>query len=124
MSPPPPVQLTVFHEPLVLHDQIEVAFPLDTVLVSATNDTRACMDRLEQRFRHMRIFDGVTSYDDINVCAPHSPIDRFMISMFNDHDLDERYQSDYDHSIIYERVLYAYDDPKTIDLGIVIGLED
>ena len=47
-----------------------------------------------------------------------------MILMFDDHDLDERYQSDYDHSITYERVLHAYDDPKTIDLGIVIGLED
>ena len=74
MAPPPPVQLTVFHEPLVLHDQIEVACPPTTVLVSTTDDTRACMDRLEQRFLQMRIFDGVTSYDDIDVCAPHSPI--------------------------------------------------
>ena len=74
MAPPPPVQLTVFHEPLVLHDQIEVACPLATVLVLATGDTRACMDRLEQRFRQMRIFDGVTSCDDIDECAPHSPI--------------------------------------------------
>ena len=47
-----------------------------------------------------------------------------MILMFDDRDLDERYQSNYDHSIIYERVLYAYDDLETIDLGIVIGLED
>ena len=31
--------------------------------------------------------------------------------MFDDHDLDERYQSDYDHSITYERGLHAYDDP-------------
>ena len=74
VAPPPPVQLTVFHEPLVLHDQIEVACPPITVLVTATDDTCACMDRLEQRFRHMRIFDGVTGCDDIDVCAPHSPI--------------------------------------------------
>ena len=47
-----------------------------------------------------------------------------MILMFDDHDLDERYQSDYDHSITYKRVLHAYDDHETIDLGIVIGLED
>ena len=39
--------------------------------------------------------------------------------MFNDHDLDERYQSDYDHSITYERVSHAYDDPETVELGIV-----
>ena len=45
-----------------------------------------------------------------------------MILMFDDHDLDERYQSDYDHRITYERVLHAYDDLETIDLGIVIGL--
>ena len=71
MAPPSPVQLTVFHEPLVLHGQIEVAFPLTTVLVLATDDTRARMDKMEHRFRHMRIFDGVTSWDDIDVCAPH-----------------------------------------------------
>ena len=47
-----------------------------------------------------------------------------MILMFDDHDLDERYQSDYDHSITYERVLHAYDDPETVDLGTMIGLED
>ena len=47
MEPPSPVQLIVFHEPLVLHDQIKVACPPTTALVSATNDTRACMDRLE-----------------------------------------------------------------------------
>ena len=47
-----------------------------------------------------------------------------MILMFDDHDLDKRYQSNYDHSITCERFLHAYDDPKTIDLGTVIGLED
>ena len=51
VAPPPPVQLTVFHEPLVLHSQIEVACPLAIVLILATNDTHARMDRLEQRFR-------------------------------------------------------------------------
>ena len=51
VAPPPPIQLIVFHEPLVLHDQIEVAYPPATVLVSAIDDARSCMDRLEQRFR-------------------------------------------------------------------------
>ena len=74
MAPPSPIQLTVFHEPLVFHDQIEVACSVATVLVSTTDDTRAFMDRLDQRFRWMRIFDGVTSCDDIDVCAPHSSI--------------------------------------------------
>ena len=56
-----------------------------------------------------------------------------MILMFDDHDLDKRYQSDYDHSITYERVLHAYDDHERVlhayddheivDLGIMIGLE-
>ena len=44
--------------------------------------------------------------------------------MFDDHDLDDRYQFDYDHSITYERVLHPYDDPKTIKLGTVISLDD
>ena len=44
------------------------------------------------------------------------PYHGFMILMFDDHDLDERYQLDYDHSITYERVLHAYDDLETIDL--------
>ena len=74
MAPPLLVQLTFFHEPLVLHDQIEVAYSPAIVLVSATDDTRACMDRLEQLFRQIRIFDGVTSCDGIDVCEPHSPI--------------------------------------------------
>ena len=47
-----------------------------------------------------------------------------MTLMYYDHDLDERYQSDYDHSIPYERVLHHYDDPETINLGTMIGLED
>ena len=42
-----------------------------------------------------------------------------MMLMSNDHDLDERYQCNYDHNITYERVLYAYDDLKTVDHGLV-----
>ena len=52
------------------------------------------------------------------------PQHRSMILIFDDHDLDERYQSDYDHNITYERVLHAYDDPETVDLGTMIGLMD
>ena len=47
-----------------------------------------------------------------------------MILMFDDHDLDERYRSDYDHSITYERVLHAYDDHETVGLGTMIVLQD
>ena len=47
-----------------------------------------------------------------------------MILMFDDHDLVERYQFHYDHSITYERVLNTYDDHETVDLGTMIGLED
>ena len=47
-----------------------------------------------------------------------------MVLMFDGHDLDESFQSDYDHSITYERVLHAYDDHEIIDLGTVIGLKD
>ena len=46
-----------------------------------------------------------------------------MILMFDDHDLDERYRSDFDHSFTYKRVSQAYDDPETINLGLVINLE-
>ena len=66
MAPPPPVQLIVSHEPLVLHDQIEVACPPAIVLVSTTNYTRARMDRQEQLFRHIRVFDRVTNWDDFD----------------------------------------------------------
>ena len=52
------------------------------------------------------------------------PQHRSMILMFDDHDLDERYQSDFGHRFTYERVLHAYDDPETVDLGKVIGLDD
>ena len=51
-----------------------MACPLAIVLISATNDTHARMDRLEQRFLWMRIIDGVTNWDNIDVCAPYSPI--------------------------------------------------
>ena len=66
MAPLSPTQLTISHEPLVLHGQIEVARPPAIVLVSATDYTRARMDRQEQRFRQIRVFDGVTSWDDFD----------------------------------------------------------
>ena len=40
--------------------------PSAVVPISAADDTRARMDRLEQRFRHMRVLDGVTSWDDFD----------------------------------------------------------
>ena len=56
--------------------------PSATVLVSAIDDARACMDRLEQRFRHMRVFDRVTNWDVIDVCAPHSPTTQIHVMDF------------------------------------------
>ena len=47
-----------------------------------------------------------------------------MILMFGEHVLDERYHFDYGHSFTYERVLHAYDDSKTVNLGTLIGIED
>ena len=46
-----------------------------------------------------------------------------MILIFNDHDFDERYQYDSDHNFSHERVSHAYDDPETVNLGTMIGLE-
>ena len=68
MAPPPslPVQLTASHVPLVLHSQVKVTVPPIVVPISAANDTRAHMDRLEQRFRHMGVSDGVTSWEDFD----------------------------------------------------------
>ena len=51
------------------------------------------------------------------------PQQRSMILKFDDHDLNERYQSNFDHIFTYERVSHAYDDPEIVNLGIVIGLE-
>ena len=51
------------------------------------------------------------------------PQHRSMILIFDDHDLDERYQYDSDHSFTHERVSYAYDDSETVNLGTMIGLE-
>ena len=40
--------------------------PPTVVPISAADDSRECMDRLEQLFRHMRVSDGVTSWDDFD----------------------------------------------------------
>ena len=68
VAPPPPlhVQLTATHVPLVFHSQAEVTMPSAVVPISSADDTQARMDRLEQRFRHMRVSDGVTSWDDFD----------------------------------------------------------
>ena len=52
------------------------------------------------------------------------PQHKSMLWIFDDHDLDERYQFDSGHSFNYERVLHVYDDPQTVNLGTMIGLED
>ena len=68
MAPPPPspVQLTAFHVSLVLHSQAQVTMPPIVVPISVIDDTLAGMDRLEQHFRHMRVSNGVTSWDDVD----------------------------------------------------------
>ena len=66
--------MTDSYAPLELHGQTEVTSPSTIILVFAIDDPRTRMDRLEQRFRQMRIFHRVTSWDDIDICAPHSPI--------------------------------------------------
>ena len=48
-----------------------------------------------------------------------TPQHRPMMLMSDDHDLDERYQFDYGHSITNERGLHAYDNLETFELGIV-----
>ena len=40
--------------------------PSAVVPILAVDDTRARIDRLEQRFRHMRVSDRVTSWDDFD----------------------------------------------------------
>ena len=47
-----------------------------------------------------------------------------MILIFDDHNLDKGYQTNYDHSITYERILHAYNDLKIVDLGTMIDLDD
>ena len=77
--------------PLVLHGQAEVTPPLITILVFFIDDTRTRMDKLEQLFRQMRIFNGVTNWDDLMYVHLIRPYHKSMILMFDDHDLDERY---------------------------------
>ena len=50
-----------------------MTLPSTTILFFTIIDTRTRMDRLEQCFRHMRIFDGVASLDDIDVYACDAP---------------------------------------------------
>ena len=37
-----------------------------TVFDPSTDHTHACMDRLEQRIRQMKVSDGVTNWDDFD----------------------------------------------------------
>ena len=60
---------------------------MDYVPISTINDTRAHMDSLEKRFRHMRVSDGVTSCDDFDSApAIGLPLDFKMLEI-------ERYTS-------------------------------
>ncbi|RVW15703.1 Retrovirus-related Pol polyprotein from transposon 17.6 [Vitis vinifera] len=65
--PPPPLSQSVPHPtPYVLHSQID-ATPLPVVApIQASEDAHACMDKLEQMMRQMRVSDGDMSWDDFD----------------------------------------------------------
>ena len=60
---PPPIPTTPQASPYVLHGHSEVAPPV-VVLNTITDDAHACIDRLEQRMRQMRVSDGSVVWDD------------------------------------------------------------
>ena len=62
--PPPPIPSAPQASPYILHGHSEIAPP---VVAQATiiDDTHACMDRIEQRVRQLRVSDGSTVWDDL-----------------------------------------------------------
>ena len=66
--------------PLVLHDQTKITLLLVIVCAPSTDYTHACMDRLKQRVRQIRVFDGVTNWDDFdNAPGTRLPLDFKML---------------------------------------------
>ncbi|RVW76910.1 hypothetical protein CK203_051576 [Vitis vinifera] len=63
--PPPPLGLTVpWAPPYLLHGHFEVASPA-VVQTTVLGDTHACMDRIEQRIRQLRVSDISAAWDDL-----------------------------------------------------------
>ena len=64
-TPPPPLGLTVPQAPpCLLHGHSEVASPV-VVHTTVLEDTHACMDRIEQHIRQLRVSDSSTAWDDL-----------------------------------------------------------
>ena len=65
--PPPPInQFTQPPVPFVLHNQTEVAPPLAIAPTLTIDDTQARMEKLEQRMRQLRTFEGLADWDDFD----------------------------------------------------------
>ena len=65
--PPPPIsQFTPPPVPFVLHSQTEVAPPPAIVPILTPNDTQARMEKLKQRMRQLRTFEGLADWDDFD----------------------------------------------------------
>ena len=63
--PPPPLGLIVPRAPpYLLHGHSEVASPA-VVQTTVLEDTHACMDRIEQRIRQLRVSDISAAWDDL-----------------------------------------------------------
>ena len=62
---PPPLGSTVPRvPPYLLHGHSEVASPV-VVHTTVLEDTHACMDRIEQRIRQLRVSDSSAAWDDL-----------------------------------------------------------
>ena len=73
---PPPVPTVPQASPYVLHGHSEVA-PPTIVPTTVTDDAHACMDRLEQRMRQMRVLDGLVVWDDFEGMSVTSLLAKF-----------------------------------------------
>ena len=62
--PPPPVPLVPQASPFVLHGHSEISPPAVVQTVVA-DDTHTRMDRIEQRVRQLRVFNGAAVWDDL-----------------------------------------------------------
>ena len=64
-SLPPPLGLTVPRAPpYLLHGHSEVASPT-VVQTTVLEDTHACIDRIDQRTRQLRVSDSLAAWDDL-----------------------------------------------------------
>ena len=66
LPPPPPLLGPTVPQtpPYLLHGHSEV-FPPAVVQTTILEDTHACMDRIKQRIRQLRVSDSSTSWDEL-----------------------------------------------------------